>query len=105
VHNKEDKKLTTLRLGSRGPETELLQLGLTRAGYLSSEPDGVFGPATQRAVMAFQRDMGLTADGVAGRRTWDALMPWLTGYRTVTVKSNDSIYRLALRYRSSIKGH
>jgi peptidoglycan hydrolase-like protein with peptidoglycan-binding domain len=33
----------TLRIGSRGPLTELLQLGLTRAGYTPGSIDGVFG--------------------------------------------------------------
>ncbi len=95
--------MTTLHIGSSGPEVELLQLGLNRAGYYSPQPDGSFGPVTQRAVIAFQRDSGLTADGVAGPRTWNALMPWLTGYRTVTVRSGDSLYKLASSYKSSIK--
>jgi len=93
----------TLRLGSKGPEVELLQLGLKRAGYISAEPDGIFGPATLRAVLSFQRASGLAADGVAGPRTWNALLPWLTGYRTVRIKSGDSFYRLAISYGSTIR--
>lgn len=42
-----------------------LKLGLTA--------DGVFGPATQRAVIAFQKSKGLTADGIAGPATLTAL--------------------------------
>lgn len=42
-----------------------LKLGLTA--------DGVFGPATQKAVIAFQKSKGLSADGIAGPATLTAL--------------------------------
>jgi peptidoglycan hydrolase-like protein with peptidoglycan-binding domain len=35
--------------------------------------DGIFGPRTQAAIIAFQRGRSLPADGVAGARTWSAL--------------------------------
>ena len=36
--------------------------------------DGQFGPITQSAVVAFQRIMGLTQDGIVGPITWNSLM-------------------------------
>lgn len=93
-----------LRKGSFGPQVELLQLGLNRGGYLpASGIDGIFGNATQAALLRFQTASGLTADGIAGPRTWNALTPQLTGYVTHTVRPGDTLYRLASAYGSSIR--
>ena len=48
---------------------------LAQKGYNlgSAGIDGDYGQATERAVMDFQRDAGLTADGICGPRTWEAL--------------------------------
>ncbi len=61
-----------LRRGVRGPEVEALQADLARAGYALAV-DGIFGPATQAAVTAFQRAAGLAVDGIAGPATRGAL--------------------------------
>src|SRR5262249_19710170 len=36
------------------------------------DTDGVYGPQSKAACMAFQRTHGLSADGIVGRATWDA---------------------------------
>ena len=86
-----------LREGSVGPQTELLQLGLDRAGEKLAK-DGIFGWRTRRAVLAFQRRSGLGEDGVVGPLTWAALRPYLTGYVRHTVRRGDTMYDLSLRY-------
>ena len=50
-----------------------IQKALKNAGYYRGNVDGKIGSATKEAVKAFQRDNGLEADGVVGRRTWDKL--------------------------------
>ncbi len=53
-------------------EATILQVFLHASGY-AVDPDGSFGPGTERALRAFQRDAGLIVDGVAGEKTWTAL--------------------------------
>lgn len=53
----------TLKLGSRGPEVAQLQR------YLHLPDDGIFGKATEAAVIAFQLRAKIVADGVAGPHT------------------------------------
>lgn len=64
----------TLRMGDRGAFVLDLQDILARAGYHLGVKDGQFGPATRSAVLAFQADHGLVADGIVGAKTWAALL-------------------------------
>lgn len=65
----------TLRRGDRGEYVTLAQTELINQGYScgSSGADGVFGKNTEAAVKRFQLDHGLTADGIIGPMTWNAL--------------------------------
>jgi len=65
----------TLRKGDEGPYVTLLQTQLIRRGYTLPKygADGKYGTETVNAVKEFQRDNGLTADGVCGPATWKAL--------------------------------
>ncbi|WP_405239712.1 lytic murein transglycosylase [Lentisalinibacter orientalis] len=47
----------------RRADVEGLQVALAALGYDPGKPDGIVGPATRRAVSAYQRDRGLVADG------------------------------------------
>ena len=64
---------SSLREGDGGEEVRLLQERLKRLGYYSGNVDGDFGAGTVNAVKAFQRQNGLTADGVAGSGTLSRL--------------------------------
>jgi peptidoglycan hydrolase-like protein with peptidoglycan-binding domain len=59
---------------SSGPAVKALQIALNEKHGYDLPVTGYYGPQTQAAVAAFQRHMGLTADGVAGHITWDALI-------------------------------
>lgn len=61
------------KIGSRGEEVTQIQTKLKSLGYYTGNVDGVFGAATQNAVRKFQRDYGLTVDGIAGANTLRAL--------------------------------
>ncbi len=64
----------TVQSGSSGGPVKYLQEMLTKKGFPTGTADGVFGPRTKEAVLAFQRALSLTADGIVGPKTWDALM-------------------------------
>ena len=69
---------TVLRRGSTGSNVEQVQFWLSDlaqfdASLPSVSVDGSYGAATERAVRAFQQKQSLTADGVVGQTTWNAL--------------------------------
>jgi murein L,D-transpeptidase YcbB/YkuD len=63
----------TVAFGSGDREVvKLLQSKLNEHGY-SLKKDGLFGPKTKAAVIAYQKKNHLAVDGIAGRRTWTSL--------------------------------
>ena len=94
--------MRVLSIGSTGPMVQLLQLALNRAGFGELALDGLFGPATQRALTAFQTAAGLIADGIAGGQTHRALRPWYTGCLLHTLCRGESFWLLSRRYGSSV---
>ena len=69
---------TVLRRGSTGSSVEQVQFWLSDLAQFDSSlvrvsVDGSYGAATERAVRAFQQKQNLTADGVVGQTTWNAL--------------------------------
>ncbi|NLY30554.1 MAG: L,D-transpeptidase family protein [Firmicutes bacterium] len=56
-----------------GEDVEELQRGLQQLGVYHGPISGTFDRRTMEAVIAFQRQEGLTSDGVVGPVTWQAL--------------------------------
>ncbi len=65
--------LVTVRSGSRGAAVKGVQSALNAHGSRLTV-DGIAGSGTVAAIVAFQRRSGLSADGIAGAKTWNALV-------------------------------
>lgn len=87
--------MNVLKYGMEGYDVRLLQYALRRAGEEPGNPDGIFGRRTLKALQAFQREKGLSPDGVAGKLSWAALFPYLTGYALHRVRPGETLPRLA----------
>ncbi|MCI5584044.1 MAG: peptidoglycan-binding protein [Lachnospiraceae bacterium] len=62
-----------LKVGSTGDDVKALQANLNLLGYNAGTPDGIFGNGTKNAIISFQKTYGLSADGIAGKNTLDAI--------------------------------
>lgn len=67
-----------LRMGSSGANVTRIQTWLNDIGSVTGSiptlvTDGRFGPATQAAVIVFQQQNNLSADGVVGPLTWNRI--------------------------------
>lgn len=85
----------TLSLGGSGSLVSQLQEDLARLGYYSGTNTGYFGSVTEDAVIRFQRDVGITADGRVGFETNEAIQQRIgTGDSSApiseTLRLNDS---------------
>ncbi|AUB39963.1 Peptidoglycan-binding domain of peptidoglycan hydrolases [Nostoc flagelliforme CCNUN1] len=63
-----------LSQGKTGAAVTRLQQRLRQLGYLNANPTGNFGPMTRDAVIAFQRNYRISANGIVNRQTWNALL-------------------------------
>ena len=65
----------TLKMGSKGPAVKALQCILNIAGASPKlTVDGTFSSKTKTAVVSIQKSYGLPQDGIAGPKTWEALL-------------------------------
>jgi N-acetylmuramoyl-L-alanine amidase len=79
-----------------GDDVYALQERLLELGYDAGRPDGVFEQQTEFALRSFQRDMGLTVDGICGAATVRALRqltPKVRGGRPVFLREQERVRR------------
>lgn len=86
---------TLSQLGSRGQEVRQIQSKLRELGLYSGSIDGIYGTATQKAVRQFQKNCGLTVDGIAGRKTLLYLGLGSGGSSSAGGYSSSDVYLLA----------
>ena len=85
-----------------GDDVFTLQERLLELGYDAGRPDGIFGPQTENALRGFQRDYGMTADGVCGPATMRALRqlaPKVRGGRPVLLREQERVRSAGPRLR------
>lgn len=90
-----------LRRGNTGALVEALQLALYRSGFLSREPDGIFGDNTYNAVKSLQRAFNLKEDGIAGKETLNIAERYLKGYYIKTIQKGDTVWQIAISVGTS----
>ena len=81
---------SVLRLGDQGAAVLTLQKDLTSIGFNTYGEDGIFGPNTEAAVEAFERQQGLTVDGLAGPAVWHALQVAMSTDRGATAAQSQA---------------
>ena len=79
----------------RGDDVAELQTRLGGLGFLEDRVDGFLGPRTRRALQDFQRNCGLTVDGICGPETIAELVR--LGARTPTAVKAGVVERARLR--------
>lgn len=84
-----------MKEGDRGDDVAELQSRLRYLGFYGGRIDGIFGPGTKKAVLGFQREFGMTADGQVGPQTKLKLANATKGWNTA---------HLAEYYRSGSAG-
>jgi len=86
----------TYRIGSTGAVVKQIQR------VLKVYPDGRFGKLTQEALMAWQREHGLTADGIAGPRTLAAMgISAMTQQTQQNASAIDSVFSCGVTLKKS----
>lgn len=101
-YNSSSYVYTLSKLGSQGDEVRKIQKKLKELGYYSGSVDGIYGTATKKAVTAFQKSCGITADGIAGTKTLKFL--GLSSSSSSTQYSNSDVYLLSKLIAAEARG-
>ncbi len=101
---KEESTYALSKLGSSGSEVKSIQKKLSSLGYYKGSVDGIYGKQTKSAVTAFQRNCGITADGICGKQTLLYLGLGGSGSSSSTQYSNADVELLAKVISAEARG-
>ena len=93
-----------LSMGSRGERVALIQQRLKEWGYYTGNVDGIFGRGTHNAVVRFQRQNKLSADGQVGSKTAAAMGLTLTGTISAALYRESELSLLARLVSGEARG-
>ena len=99
--NEQEGVYVLSKYGSRGTEVRQIQTKLKQLGYYKGSVDGIYGTQTKNAVIAFQKNCGITADGIAGPKT---LLYLGLGSGSSSGYSSNDIYLLAKVIEGEARG-
>lgn len=94
--------MRVLKKGSIGSDVMKLQAVLKKIGYNLENIDGVFGSETEKAVIKFQSNNGLNADGIVGAGTYYILNGFILGYDSYIIRTGDTINSIATNYYTNV---
>jgi GH24 family phage-related lysozyme (muramidase) len=77
--------MNTVKLGSKGEDVKVLQK------FLGLNPDGDFGPNTDRKVKEWQKANGLLADGIIGPKSWALIQSKMPSAGSTTTSSSSGV--------------
>lgn len=81
--------------GSKGPGVQKLEVALQMLGFLHRYINDYYGTSTKKAIMAFQKHVGLVVDGYAGKNTVstiNAVLKAIGGQYTVVERFGSLIH-------------
>lgn len=74
------------KIGSRGDEVKKIQ------ELIGTKADGIFGKETARLVAKWQEEHHLSADGIVGSKTWEAMFPPSTDNAERISETNNGLH-------------
>ena len=89
------------KVGSRGTEVKAIQEKLKERGLYNGSVDGIYGEGTKKAVIKFQKQQGLSQDGVAGPSTLKRLG---ISIGSIPAATQNNVYLLARIISAEARG-